>query len=79
MIDISLWRARIGSWGAKVSSACNSPHFTHSTTQQTGQILAISCILLAVVIKLLLVIGGVELNPGPTPLEDSPPKAGNFI
>ena len=64
MVDIALWRARIGSWGAKVNSANNSSHFVCPMTDQTDQTLALSCCQLAVVIKILLLIGGVELHPG---------------
>ena len=50
-------------------------------TKQTDQTL--SCCLLAVVIEVLLVIGGVELNPGPigkkqdgSSTKEYPPEAG---
>ena len=68
MISIELWRSRIGGWGGKcrLSRACDETHNFYPITKQADPILTLSCCLLMVVIRILLVIGGVELNPGPT-------------
>ena len=68
MISLELWRSRIGGWGGKgrLPRACDETHNFYPITKQADPILALSCCLLLVVIRMLLVIGGVELNPGPT-------------
>ena len=59
MISIELWRARIGIWGTrKIRNSCLNPSQLVVTCD-------ISLPLLACVIYMLLVIGGVESNPGP--------------
>ena len=58
MISIELWRARIGTWGLR---KVRKFHLSPSQKSET----LLKSILLACVICMLLVIGGVELNPGP--------------
>ena len=61
MITLELWRSRIGGWGGKgrLPRACDETHNFYPITKQADPILALSCCLLLVVIRMLLVIGGV--------------------
>ena len=88
MISIELWRSRIGGWGGKgrLPRACDETHNFYPITKQADPIIALSCCLLVVVIRILLVIGGVELNPGPTggdpnasTSEDFSSETGNYL
>ena len=59
MISIELWRARIGNWGSRKVRNSNP------TPTQLVDTFGISITLITCVIFMLLVIGGIELNPGP--------------
>lgn len=65
MVDVGTWRARIGSWAGKVRVARRSLMASNGATVST-----INTVLCAAVIAILLIIGGVELNPGPTTTTD---------
>ena len=66
MISLELYRARIGGWGGRGRSPLSQSHFRKSPFSVFIDILwRISTRLLATTISALLMIGGVELNPGP--------------
>ena len=66
MISLELYRARIGGWGGRGRSPLPQSHFRKSPFYVFIDILwRISTRLLATTISALLMIGGVELNPGP--------------
>ena len=66
MISLELYRARIGGWGGRGRSPLPQSHFRKSPLSVFIDILwRISTRLLATTISALLMIGGVELNPGP--------------
>ena len=66
MISLELYRARIGGWGGRGRSPLPQSHFRKSPFSVFIDILwRISTRLLATTISALLMIGGVELNPGP--------------
>ena len=66
MISLELYRARIGGWGGRGRSPLPHSHFRKSPLSVFIDILwRISTRLLATTISALLMIGGVELNPGP--------------
>ena len=66
MISLELYRARIGGWGGRGRSPLSQSPFRKSTFSVFIDILwRISTRLLATTISALLMIGGVELNPGP--------------
>ena len=68
MISLELYRARIGGWGGRGRSPLHQSHFRKSPISVFIDILwRISTRLLATTISALLMIGGVELNPGPGP------------
>ena len=75
MISIELWRARIGGWrgGAKSTTGLtNSPHQIFNQLVLNKEVYnVLLCCMAATLIGILLIIGGVELNPGP------PKKASN--
>ena len=77
MISIELWRARIGlHCGCKCNNNNNNPQ---STTNQPDSSVSIFSALPACIIALLIVIGGIEINPGPiTPTQDTNHKQGNL-
>ena len=76
MISIELWRARIG---LHCSCKCNNNNNPQSTTDQPDSSVSIFSTLTACIIALLLVIGGIEINPGPiTPTQDTHHKQGNL-
>ena len=75
MISIELWRARIG---LHCSRKCNN-NYPQSTTDQSDSFVSIFWALIACIIAILLVIGGIEINPGPiTPTQDTPHKQVNL-
>ncbi|KAK3930230.1 Zinc finger protein 407 [Frankliniella fusca] len=57
-VDVDIWRVRIGSFGVRGGMRTRL-----SSSTQTGPQLQLSCVF--VLILALLVIGNVELNPGP--------------
>ena len=69
MISLELWRARIGGWGSRknLSSESSSTPPTNCSTSHffCDALRGITICLLASVITILLVIGGIEMNPGP--------------
>ena len=66
MISLELYRARIGGWGGRGRSPLSQSPFRKSPFSVFIDILwRISTRLLASTISALLMIGGVELNPGP--------------
>ena len=66
MISLELYRARIGGWGGRGRSPLSQCPFRKSPFSVFIDILwRISTRLLATTISALLMIGGVELNPGP--------------
>ena len=66
MISLELYRARIGGWGGRGRSPLSQCPFRKSHFSVFIDILwRISTRLLATTISALLMIGGVELNPGP--------------
>ena len=66
MISLELYRARIGGWGGRGRSPLSQSPFRKSPFSVFIDILwRISTRLLATTISALLMIGGVELNPGP--------------
>ena len=69
MISLELWRARIGGWGSRKNLSSESS-YTPPTNCSTSHFFCdalrgITICLLASVITILLVIGGIEMNPGP--------------
>ena len=66
MISLEIYRARIGGWGGRGRSPLSQCPFRKSPFSVFIDILwRISTRLLATTISALLMIGGVELNPGP--------------
>ena len=67
MISIEEWSCRIGGWNGRVklSSSSSSKKLNFSLVQTLDVLWGISTILVATVITLLLIVGGVEVNPGP--------------
>ena len=66
MISLKLYRARIGGWGGRGRSPLSQSPFRKSPFSVLIEILwRISTRLLATTISASLIIGGVELNPGP--------------
>ena len=66
MISLELYRARVGGWGGRGRSPLSQSRFRKSHFTVLIDILwRISTRLLATTISALLMIGGVELNPGP--------------
>ena len=66
MISIEAWRGRIGCWAGRVrfsSSSRNTSFFTFCKIADS--IWGISTSLSACVICMLLIVGGIEINPGP--------------
>ena len=77
MISIELWRAHMG---LHCSRKCNNHnHLPPSTTDQPEHSVSINSALIACIIAIILVIGGIEINPGPiTPNQDTNHKQGNL-
>ena len=69
MITLEAWRGRIGSWAGRVRLSSNLPRKI-SKGNFGGNIRGKSTNLIACVIFVLLVVGGIEINPGP-PRKDS--------
>ena len=67
MISIEAWRGRIGSWAGRVrlSSLLSGPKMNVSVRHILDILWGISSILVVAVISVILIVGGVELNPGP--------------
>ena len=67
MISLEAWRGRIGTWAgrAKLSSTSGRPKFDISFGMDSDIFRVISTGLLAVVNYILLIVSGVEINPGP--------------
>ena len=65
MISNELWRARIG---LHFSRKCNNHdhQLPQLTTDQPEHSVSINSALIACIIAIILVIGGIEINPGPT-------------
>ena len=69
MISLEAWRGRIGSWTKRVRLSSNLPRKILKGIIWDN-ICGISTNLIACVIFVLLVVGGIEINPGP-PRKDS--------
>ena len=67
MISLEAWRGRIGSWAgrAKLPSTSRRPKFDTYFGMVSDIIRGISTSLLAAIIYILLIVSGVEINPGP--------------
>ena len=66
MISLDLWRSRIGGWRGHAKSQFLPPHFRKSYLSSFICLLwRITTCLSAITISILLIIGGVEINPGP--------------
>ena len=59
MISIELWRARIGGWRGSAKSAPAAGRINPDLLIYLCKFMA------ALLITILLIIGGIELNPGP--------------
>ena len=76
MISIELWRARIGLHSLSKSS--NFPRTSSDSLLTSTTSIILFSILLVCVVYSLLIIGGIELNPGPiTPTQDTNHLQGN--
>ena len=76
MISIELLRARIGLHSLSKSS--NFPRTSSDSLLTSTTSIILFSILLACVVYSLLIIGGIELNPGPiTPTQDTYHLQGN--
>ena len=76
MISIELWRARIGLHSLSKSS--NFPRTSSDSLLTSTTSIILFSILLACVVYSLLIIGGIEVNPGPiTPTQDTYHLQGN--
>ena len=67
MISIEAWRGRIGVWAGRrmLSSKVSAPKINISYRQTFDILWGISTHLVAAVMSILLIVGGVEVNPGP--------------
>ena len=67
MIPLKAWRGRIGVWAGRVrmSSKVSAAKKNIGLRQSLDILSGISTLLVAAVISGLLLVGGVELNPGP--------------
>ena len=71
MISLDLWRSRIGGWRGHAKSQFLPPHFRKSYLSSfICLLLRITTCLSAITISILLIIGGVEINPGPGSTSD---------
>ena len=71
MISLDLWRSRIGGWGGHAKSQFLPAHFRKSNLSSFICLLwRITTCLSAITISVLLIIGGVEINPGPGSTSD---------
>ena len=66
MISMEAFRSRIGVWAGRVklSSMISAPKMD-LTLRQTYILWGISTLLVAAVLVVLLIVGGVEINPDP--------------
>ena len=74
MISLEAWRGRIGVWTrrAKLSSNISAPKSNISIEQTWVILWGMPTLLVAAVISVLLIVDGVEVNPG------HPPKGSEF-
>ena len=63
MISLDLWRSRIGGWRGHGKSQFLPPHYRKLST--FCLLWRITTCLSAITISVLLIIGGIEINPGP--------------
>ena len=71
MISLDLWRSRIGGWRGHAKSQFLPAHFRKSNLSSFICLLwRITTCLSAITISVLLIIGGVEINPGPGSTSD---------
>ena len=71
MISLDHWRSRIGGWRGHAKSQFLPPHFRKSNLSSFICLLwRITTCLSAITISILLIIGGVEINPGPGSTSD---------
>ena len=71
MISLDLWRSRIVGWRGHAKSQFLPPHFRKSNLSSfICLLLRIITCLSAIPISILLLIGGVEINPGPGSTSD---------
>ena len=71
MISLDLWRSRIGGWRGHDKSQFLPSHFRKSNLSSFICLLwRITTCLSAITISVLLIIGGVEINPGPGSTSD---------
>ena len=71
MISLDLWRSRIGGWRGHLKSQFLPPHCRKSNLSKFICLLCrITTCLSAITISVLLIIGGVEINPGPGSTSD---------
>ena len=71
MISLDLWRSRIGGWRGHAKSQFLHPPFRKSNLSMFICLLwRITTCLSAIIISVLLTIGGVEINPGPGSTSD---------
>ena len=81
MISLELWKARIGGWGRRIRSSSVPVSYSRVEDGCLDLITGISIYLLTIIIAIMLVIGGVELNPGPISGDESSIDldVGNFL
>ena len=65
MISLDLWRSRIGGWRGHAKSQFLPPLYRKSTLSMFCLLWRITTCLSAITISVLILIGGIELNPGP--------------
>ena len=67
MISLEAWRGRIGVWAGRVKlfSMIRAPKMDLTLRQTLDILWGISTLLVAAVLVVLLIVGGVEINPGP--------------
>ena len=71
MISLDFWRSRIGGWRGHAKSQFLPAHFRKSHLSSFICLLwRITTCLSAITISVLLIIGGVEINPGPESTSD---------
>ena len=70
MISLDLWRSRIGGWRGHAKSQFLPPHYRKSTLSMFCLLWRITTCLSAITISVLLIIGGIEINPGPRSTSD---------
>ena len=70
MISLDLWRSRIGGWRGHAKSQFLPPHYRKSTLSIFCLLWRMTTCLSAITISVLLLIGGIEINPGPGSTSD---------